>query len=232
MLGLKLNHVSKRGHRHLQFSTNSTISDGDKATTEIRSTVVMLSVGSPTTYSDHYMAMNGFSKSYLSDFFQNNVLNNALQLSNHLRAIIQVYVVHMWIFIKIVLGQCTRARGWVNDKIRNSYCLISYSFIFTPGITGIIPPYISCTWNYSAVNFTPKPSQNSLHSPPVGARYGTSFRSLLYNLRSAIVFALLNIISWQIWQRYNGIRLYHLMFTVCTHRSPRYQIVFITQQIK
>ena len=50
--------------------------------------------------------------------------------------------------------------------------------------------------------------KNSSHSSPMRARYGVPFASLMFDLCSAIVSAVLNVISSQIWPCYNGTRLW------------------------
>ena len=51
-------------------------------------------------------------------------------------------------------------------------------------------------------------SPNPLNRHAVRARYGVFIVSLMFDLRSAIFIAVLNVISWQIWPRYHGTRLY------------------------
>ena len=59
------------------------------------------------------------------------------------------------------------------------------------------------TWSVS-----PKSSQKTPHSSPVRARCGVYFVSLMFDLRSAIAIAVLNVILLQMWPCYNGTRLY------------------------
>ena len=62
---------------------------------------------------------------------------------------------------------------------------------------------------YNAVNFSPKSSQQTLHSSPMRARYGVSVVILKSNSHSATVIAVPYVISWKIGPRYNGTWLYY-----------------------
>ena len=60
--------------------------------------------------------------------------------------------------------------------------------------------------------FFQKSSQQTPHSSPMRLRYGVSFVSSGSELCSAAVIAVLFVISWYIWQCYDGDRLYKLFF--------------------